>query len=246
MSRAGVTILLRVSGTHDVVWTPEKIAATWDFFSESLAGGGLYFSAHAGRWIVQRVDREVGLRGKRVLDFGCGRGDLLAQLYARGVAAKGYEISQDSARVTAVRFANEPLFEGVAVSPGELEDGAFDVVLLVEVIEHLLDEQIDPVLADARRLLAPGGRVVVTCPNAERLREESVRCPDCGGVFHRWQHLRSLDPASISALFEQRGFTTVSAKGVYFGLTPYAVVRTWLREQGRLPKPHLLYVGSAT
>ncbi len=230
--------------THDVVWTPEKIAATWDFFSERLGGRDLYFSSHSGRWIAKRVDRELGLKGKRVLDFGCGRGDLLAHVFSRGVAASGFEVSEESAETTRARFAGEPLFRGVATSPGELADGSFDVVLLVEVIEHLLDDQIEPVLAEVRRVLAPGGRVVVTCPNGENLADDSVRCPDCGGVFHRWQHVRSLDPASISRLFEEHGFRTEAATGVYWGLTPYAWLRTWLHERGRLPQPHLMYIGA--
>ncbi len=40
---------------------PEKIAATWDFFSENRAGSTWYFSSHAGRWIVKQVNRELGL-----------------------------------------------------------------------------------------------------------------------------------------------------------------------------------------
>jgi len=124
-------------------------------------------------------------------------------------------------------------------------DASFDVVFLVEVIEHLLDDQIAPVLAEVRRLLATGGAVVVTAPNAEDLSAESVRCPDCGGVFHQFQHLRSLDPQSIAELFESHGFRTEKAEGVYWGLTPWAVIRTWLRNPGRLPRPHLLYVGRA-
>jgi 2-polyprenyl-3-methyl-5-hydroxy-6-metoxy-1,4-benzoquinol methylase len=234
-----------VTETHDVVWTPEKIAATWDFFSDNLAGSDLYFSSHAGRWIVKRVDRDLELKGKRVLDFGCGRGDLLAHLFTEGIAAQGLEFSQESARTTSARFQGEPLFQGIAAAPEELPDDSFDVVLLVEVIEHLLDDQIPQTLAEVRRLLAPGGRVVVTCPNAEDLKSDSVRCPDCGARFHRWQHVRSLNPHSIAALFDQHGFQTETAVGVYWGLTPYAVIRTWLRNPGPLPRPHLLYVGTA-
>jgi 2-polyprenyl-3-methyl-5-hydroxy-6-metoxy-1,4-benzoquinol methylase len=233
-----------VAGTHDVVWTPEKIAATWDFFSERRAGNTWYFSSHAGRWIVKQVDRELGLRGKRVLDFGCGRGDLLVHLFARGIPAEGLEFSEDSARATSERFAGQTLFGGVAVGSNTLAPESFDVVFLVEVIEHLLDEQIEPTLAEVSRLLAPGGRVVVTAPNCEDLWAETVRCPDCGAVFHQYQHKRSLDARSISALFEKHGFSTQTARGVYWGLTPYAFVRTWLHERGRVPRPHLLYVGS--
>ena len=232
-----------MSATHDVVWTPEKIAATWDFFSEHRAGSTWYFSSHAGRWIVKRSDRELSLRGKRILDFGCGRGDLLAHLVARGIAARGLEFSEESARTTSERFAGEPLVQGIAADSSELEGESFDVVFLVEVIEHLLDDQIPDVLAEVRRLLVPGGHVVVTCPNAEDLGAERVRCPDCGAAFHPYQHVRSFDPGSISALFKEHRFQTDTAEGVYWGLTPYAVIRTWLRNPGRMPRPHLLFIG---
>ena len=78
---------------HDVEWTPEKVARVWDFYGSVDAFRPLYFSAHSGAAIVGRADREVGLRGKRVLDFGAGHGDLLAHLFARGIAAKGLEFS---------------------------------------------------------------------------------------------------------------------------------------------------------
>jgi 2-polyprenyl-3-methyl-5-hydroxy-6-metoxy-1,4-benzoquinol methylase len=233
-----------VPETHDVVWTPDKINATWDFFSERRADSTWYFSSHAGRWIAKQVDGELPLANKRVLDFGSGRGDLLQHLFARGIAVQGFEVSEDSARVTAERFKDEPLFRGVTTDASELPSHAYDVVFLVEVIEHLLDEQIAPVLAEARRLLAPEGRIVVTAPNGEDLSSESVRCPDCGAVFHQFQHMRTLTPQSISTLFEANGFRTVRAEGAYWGLTPYAVVRTWLREGFRLPQPHLLYIGA--
>ena len=99
-----------------MVWTPEKIAATWDFFGTNRAGSTWYFSSHAGRWIVKRADRELGLRGKRILDFGCGRGDLLAHLYQRGITARGFELSTGSAEEASLRFAGEQLFQGVATA----------------------------------------------------------------------------------------------------------------------------------
>lgn len=229
--------------THEVVWTPEKIAAMWDFFGTTLGGTDLYFSAHAGRWIVKRADKDLHLRGKRILDYGCGRGDLLGHMFKRGIRAQGLEFSTESAEQTSARFAGEPLFGGIAVGPESLPDASFDVIFLVEVIEHLLDEQIAPTLDDVHRLLAPGGAVVITCPNAENLAADSVRCPDCGAAFHRWQHMRSLGPASISALAEASGFRTETAEGVYWGLTPFAWFRTWLHGRGHVPQPHLLYVG---
>jgi len=239
----GLPILARVYESHDVVWTPEKIAANWDFFRERRGATTWLFGQHAGRWVAQRADRELGLRGKRVRDFRCGPGDLMASLFQRGVAVQGVEPAAGAAEKTRARFENEPLFRGVSADSSELPDGSFDVVLLVEVVEHLLDDEIAPTLAEAKRLLAPGGAVFATAPNGEDLRSTSYRCPDCGGVFHQYQHLRSLDPQSVSTLFEAEGFRTEKAAGVYWGLTPYATIRTWLRSAGHLPKPHLFYIG---
>lgn len=231
-----------VTETHEVAWTPEKVAETWDFFSHGDQGH--YFSAHAGRAIVERIDRELGLRGKRVLDFGCGRGDLLEQLFARGIPAQGLEFSEESAQTTAARFAGEPLFRGIAPSPDALAAESADVVFLVEVIEHLLEEQLGSTLAEVRRLLAPDGVVVVTCPNDEDLAAERVRCPDCGATFHRWQHIRSLRAQEISKLFEAHGFSTQTAEGVYWGLTRAIRLRLRARRPFTpLPAPHLLYIG---
>jgi 2-polyprenyl-3-methyl-5-hydroxy-6-metoxy-1,4-benzoquinol methylase len=234
-----------VAESHDVVWTPEKVAATWEYFRERRGGTTWMFAQHAGRWVVKRADNELNLRGKRVLDFRCGPGDLLFHLFRHGDAAQGVEPSASAAAKTEERFRTEPLFRGVSTSSQELADGSFDIVFLVEGIEHLLDHEISPTLAEVKRLLAPRGAVFATAPNSEDLESTSYRCPDCGGVFHQYQHLRSLDPQSTSKLFEAAGFRTEKAVGTYFGLTPYAKIRTWLRNSGRLPKPHLIYIGRA-
>ncbi|MHB8643782.1 MAG: class I SAM-dependent methyltransferase [Gaiellaceae bacterium] len=231
--------------SHNVVWTPEKVAANWDFFRERRGTTTWLFAKHAGRWVVERADRELQLRGRRVLDFRCGPGDLLLHLFGRGIAAQGVEPGANAVAQTAERFRDEPLFRGVSTSSHDLADGSFDVVFFVEGVEHLLDDEISPTLAEIKRLLAPGGAVFATAPNAEDLESTAYRCPDCGGVFHQYQHMRSLDAQSTSKLFEAAGFRTEKAGSVYWGLTPYAKMRTWLRNSRRLPTPHLFYIGRA-
>jgi SAM-dependent methyltransferase len=232
-----------VTESHDVVWTREKIAANWEFFWNERGATTWLFTKHAGGAVVERADRELGLKGKRVLDFRSGPGDLLQHLFARGIAAQGVEPSQTARTRTESRFAAEPLFRGVVADSAELPDASFDVVLLVEVVEHLLDEDLVPTLGEVKRLLAPGGAVFATAPNKEDLASTRYRCPDCGGTFHQYQHLRSLDPASLAAPFEAAGFRTEKSVPLFWGLSPYAKLRTWLRSGGHLPKPHLFYVG---
>lgn len=227
---------------HDVEWTPEKVARVWDFYGSVDAFRPLYFSAHSGAAIVGRADREVGLRGKRVLDFGAGHGDLLAHLFARGIAAKGLEFSSGSALATRARFSNEPLFGGIEIAdelPAPFPEGSFDVIFLVEVVEHLLEHQLGPTVREIERLLVPGGYVVATAPNDEELVLEHVRCPDCGATFHRWQHQRSLTPDSLAALFGR--FEVVRSEGLRWSSGPRARAARLLGRGG--PAPHLLYVG---
>ncbi len=228
---------------HEVAWTPEKIGRVWDFYGGSEAFRADYFSAHSGAAIVDRVDRELHLAGKRILDFGCGRGDLLARLYARGWQATGLEFSDESAQIARDRLSGANEFGGVVVAdrlPSNLSDAAFDVVLLIEVVEHLLEEQLAPTFAEVRRLLVTGGAVVVTTPNGEDLARERVRCPDCGATFHRWQHTRSLTPQSGRTLLEAHGFEPRIAEGVNWGLVG------WRRLRQRLTggaAPHMFLVG---
>jgi 2-polyprenyl-3-methyl-5-hydroxy-6-metoxy-1,4-benzoquinol methylase len=227
---------------HEVEWTPEKVGRVWDHYGAIDAFRPLYFSAHSGDAIVARADRELGLQGKRVLDFGSGQGDLLAHLFRRGVAAHGLEFSPGSAAASRVRFASEDLFRGVEVAgelPSAYPDGSFDVVFLVEVVEHLLDEQLEPTLRELTRLLAPGGHVVATTPNAENLVLESVHCPDCGATYHRWQHQRSFTADSLAALFS--GFEDVRVSALDWRSRRRSRLRRLLRRRGTAP--HLLYVG---
>jgi SAM-dependent methyltransferase len=232
---------------HRVEWTPEKVSRTWGFYAESPAHRSQYFSAHSGGAIVDAVEREAGLRGRRVLDFGCGRGDLLAHLLGRGIAASGLEFDATSAAETEERFRGEQLFRGVTLAralPSALEAGSFDRIVLVEVVEHLLDGQLEPTLAEVYRLLAPRGRAIATTVNDEDLAASEVCCPDCGAIFHRWQHVRSFSSESLAAAFTRAGFRTLTSRGTYWGLAWPTRLRTRLRHPGRaLPTPHLLYIG---
>ena len=228
---------------HDVEWTAEKSERVWNFYGSRPAFRALYFSAHSGEAIVERAEREVGLRGRRILDFGAGRGDLLAVLLERGHRAGGFEFSEGSAELARGRLAGESGFEGIEVSPelpSPYPDASFDVVFLIEVVEHLLDDQLAATLGEVHRLLTAGGHLVLTTPHAENLELELAHCPDCGATFHRWQHQRSWTVASLRAVAEGAGFETVTATALDWRRR--GRLRSWLRR--RAGGPHLLYVGA--
>ncbi len=115
----------------------------------------------------------VGLRlaqqfaGKRVLDYGCGDGSFLAMLIqsrAHPAAAVGVEIDPEVVANCRARFNAEDGLSFVLAT--ELEGpqyrAAFDAVICMEVLEHVVE--IEPLLDNFTRLLAPEGLLLVSVP----------------------------------------------------------------------------------
>lgn len=102
-------------------------------------------------------------RGRRVLDIGCGTGYGAAELTRTAAAVTAIDLSPE-----AVRWAREHTSAPVrfVASAGErlpFREAQFDLVTSFEVIEHIPDWP--GLIAEARRVLAPGGQFVVSTPN---------------------------------------------------------------------------------
>jgi SAM-dependent methyltransferase len=106
----------------------------------------------------------AGLRaGETLVDLGAGRGELVAEAARRGAEAIGIEYSADAVALAHERGADVRHADVRAVP---LPDGCADLVTLLDVVEHLAPSELAAALAEARRLLRPGGRVLVhTFPN---------------------------------------------------------------------------------
>jgi SAM-dependent methyltransferase len=104
------------------------------------------------------IRRYVPLEGARMLDIGCGIGTYVQKLSE--FSSRVYGIDVDRSRVANVD--GRPLAVGVSERL-PFEDGAFDMVLLNEVIEHVEDDA--RTLREACRVVRSGGHVVVFAPN---------------------------------------------------------------------------------
>jgi SAM-dependent methyltransferase len=103
------------------------------------------------------------LAKRRVLDCGCGAGEYVRELLARGADAWGVEF--DEAKLAAGAASDPEL--AARLSAGDLEslafpDRSFDLALLNEVLEHVPDD--GAALAEVARVLRPGGRLIVLSP----------------------------------------------------------------------------------
>lgn len=110
---------------------------------------------------LRMVREHVTLEGKRILDIGCGVGAFVRRLREFSPQVYGFDIDRES--VTTAAAEGLP---NLALAVGEFlpyPDGSFDVIFLHEVLEHVDDDV--ATLKEARRVLAPGGRVVIFVPN---------------------------------------------------------------------------------
>jgi SAM-dependent methyltransferase len=105
--------------------------------------------------------------GQRALDLGCGAGDFTAELDRAGARAVGADIA---AAAIARASRRHPGIDFVVVpidGPLPFEDGAFELVWASEVIEHVADTAVW--LSEVRRVLVPGGRLLLTTPSHGRV-----------------------------------------------------------------------------
>ncbi len=108
---------------------------------------------------VADICRRVTDRRPRILDVGCGTGANLLMLSKFG-DAEGVDVSED-----ALAFCHERGLEQVKLGAAEAlpyEDGTFDLVTALDVVEHLDDDLAG--LREMRRVLRPGGRVLLFVP----------------------------------------------------------------------------------
>jgi ubiquinone/menaquinone biosynthesis C-methylase UbiE len=79
------------------------------------------------------------------------------------------------------------------------DDAHFDAVIMSEVLEHLDGTAREQSLAEVKRVLKAGGRLIGTVPARERLEDSHVVCPNCEHHFHRWGHQAAFDLQSMNS-----------------------------------------------
>lgn len=155
-------------------------------------------------------------RGDRVLDAGCGRGFYLNFTRALYPWADVVGVELDRPLLPMARAA----VPGARVACANLyhlpfADGAFDKIIFSEVIEHIPDD--GAALRELRRVLAPGGVLALTTPNAnyplawdpinktlEAVAGTHIQTGPLAGIWANHERLYSLD--ALSRLVTEAGF----------------------------------------
>ena len=120
----------------------------------------------AAPFLIQAVSdllADIPDEGKTLLDVSCKEGDVLTSLQHRHFTLRGTNFEAGGPDKNGI-----PIDYGVDLrEPLPYDDASFDVVLLVEVVEHLSDHQ--AALGELARILKPGGALILTTPNVMRL-----------------------------------------------------------------------------
>jgi ubiquinone/menaquinone biosynthesis C-methylase UbiE len=146
-----------------------------EWFSRGLRGIGMrYVFSRRGLWVIntpyRRILRAAGITPQdRVLDLGCGIGNILIALAERTDfihPAAGVDVSPDLIRIGEREIAKARLQHRIdlRVSPATrlpFEDGAFDIVLTSHVLKHLDDDALLACFREVARVLRPGGRFLL-------------------------------------------------------------------------------------
>jgi len=140
-----------------------------------------------------------------VLDLAAGYADFSANVHARRRVALDMNPELPSLVAPGIEAV-----VGDATDLGRFADGEFDAVFASNFLEHLEREAIDRCLAEIRRVLRPGGRLLLVQPNF-RLAP--------GAYFDDYTHRTIFTDVSLADLLVARGFTIVRVEPRFLPLT---------------------------
>lgn len=161
-----------------------------------------------------------------ILDVGCGGGQMLQVFRALGfTAAQGVDISEQQAQKA--RAAGLDVRCGDALAALREKENHWDLILAIDILEHLEKGVALDFIRAAHAALKPGGRLILQMPNPSAPAGMRVRYGDL-------THEISLSPDCTARLLDLFGFTAIESRetGPVPGWTvPIATLR-WLLWQG--------------
>lgn len=145
-----------------------------------ISGDYQYRALHQGIFIqrtwhrnkIRLVDERFEIAADDVvLEIGCGSGNLLSRMAKKALRVTGVDISDASIDFAKQQCAGLDNVEFLvsAIRELALPDRYYSKVVCQEVVEHLVKEEIDQLMAKTYQALKPGGQFLITTPNYRSL-----------------------------------------------------------------------------
>ena len=197
-------------------------------------GPGYYERMYRPHWFLRNrrkyEEREAALLRivkpspfTRVLEVGSARGDTAFFLAPRvhsvvGIDAAPVAVAAARAELAARGLANVRFEEADARDLSPVPGGPFDVVLLADFVEHVLDDVLSSCLESARRVLGPGGALAIYTPNAEHWAER-IKAAVPG--LQQEDHIAVRKADRVVGLVRAAG---LRVEELFFSASPYPLV----------------------
>ncbi len=164
-----------------------------------------------------------------LLEVGCGSGLYLSEMRSLGWDVQGIDFDEAAVKTAASHFGLK--VRCTSLEHAGFKEGSFDAITANHVVEHIHDPL--SLLKECKRILKPGGRLVITCPNAKSLAH---------GIFKEAcyhldppRHLYSFSRSNLSALAQKAGFRVSSARSTINSARHIHVTSSRIRETGLSP-----------
>jgi 2-polyprenyl-3-methyl-5-hydroxy-6-metoxy-1,4-benzoquinol methylase len=168
-----------------------------------------------GRYMI-RDRRLPPERGKRALDIGASNGFYLVELRNKGWEVHGVEVDAEAARYAREQYGLSIRTGAAEDVLGDFPDEHFDLVTMWHVLEHLFDPL--QVLSEVRRILKPGGILMLELPNLHCL--PSALFGKYWGYLDVPRHLYHFTPQTLSTMLAKAG---LSLNGIRGNASPKAI-----------------------
>lgn len=155
----------------------------------------------------------------RLLDFGCGDGETIAQAAMFGFDAAGIDVSLS--RMERAGMQDSPIFPDLDSFDRD-GGGKIHAIILEQVLEHLMEPR--DILAALRERLLPGGVLYIAVPDCT-----GITVPRNFDEFHRVQpveHVNAFTPDTLAALVENAGFRRLRWPSVFVSEDVSGAIRT--------------------
>jgi SAM-dependent methyltransferase len=167
--------------------------------------------------------------GSSLLDIACGPGTFLG-LLNDSVQATGVDIAAPQiAYATQHYAAPRKQFQLIAPGPLPFPDNSFDAVTSIELIEHLTPDLVSTVLSEARRVLKPGGILILSTPNYHSgwpVLEALLN--RLSALSYADQHINKFHRSRLEQALQQVGFAPAKIHvQPYQGLAPFGAFLSW-------------------
>ena len=166
--------------------------------------------AHTHAYLMPVVERLLAAAGTQasIFELGCGNGSNAAYLASKGFKVVGVDPSESGIAIARKSFPDCRLEIGSTDDDLGARFGKFDVVLSLEVIEHVYSpKRYVDVVGD---LLNPGGIAIISTPYHSYLKNLALalsgKMDDHFTALWEGGHIKFWSPHTISTLFERQGF----------------------------------------